>query len=96
MNHPKQTTDLHLPQSIGHRISDETSAMVRQRDRALRILRMKQLVERTQLSRATLYNLIATDPTFPKKIQLSARSVGYLESDVDAWIASRAVSPLAA
>lgn len=58
--------------------------------RALRILRMKQLIERTNLSRATLYVLMATDPTFPRKVKLTARSVGFLESDVDAWIASRA------
>lgn len=60
--------------------------------KSLRILRMKQLLERTQLSRATLYVLMASDPTFPRKIQLSARSVGYLESEVDAWIMSRAAS----
>lgn len=60
--------------------------------KSLRILRMKQLIERTQLSRATLYLLIASDPTFPRKIQLSARSVGYLESEVDDWIMSRAAS----
>ncbi|MGM3411960.1 helix-turn-helix transcriptional regulator [Ralstonia holmesii] len=60
--------------------------------RALRILRMKQLIERTNLSRATLYVLMSSDPTFPPKIKLTARSVGFLESDVDAWIASRAAA----
>jgi len=59
-------------------------------DKALRILRMKQLIERTGLSRATLYVLMASDPTFPRKVKLTARSIGFLESDVDAWIASRA------
>lgn len=58
-------------------------------DKSLRILRMKQLIERTQLSRATLYTLIASDPTFPRKIKLSPRTVGFSESAVDAWIASR-------
>lgn len=64
-------------------------SLVRQIDKALQILRMKQLVERTKLSRATLYALTASDPTFPQKIKLSARTVGYIESEVDAWIASR-------
>lgn len=59
------------------------------------VLRMKQLVERTKLSRATLYVLMATDPTFPRKIKLTARSVGWLESEVDAWIISRADSECA-
>lgn len=68
------------------------SQMARQLDKALRILRMKQLVERTGLSRATLYVLMATDPTFPRKVKLTARSIGFLESDVDGWIASRAAA----
>lgn len=61
-----------------------------QSDKAPRILRVKQLVERTNLSRATLYVLMSSDPTFPPKIKLTARSVGFLESDLDEWIASRA------
>ncbi|CAJ9519345.1 hypothetical protein WL74_00700 [Burkholderia cepacia] len=65
------------------------SPMVRQLQKALRIVRMKQMPERTGLSRATLYVLMATDPTFPTKVKLSARAIGFLESDVDGWIASR-------
>lgn len=60
-----------------------------QSDKAPRILRIKQLVERVSLSRATVYVLMATDPTFPRKIRLTTRSVGFLASDVDAWIATR-------
>ena len=60
--------------------------------KALRILRMKQLIERTQLSRATLYVLMATDPTFPRKIKLTTRTVGWIESEVDTWISSCAVA----
>ncbi|WP_124083970.1 helix-turn-helix transcriptional regulator [Burkholderia gladioli] len=59
-------------------------------DKALRILRMKQVIERTNLSRATLYALAGTDPTFPRKIKLTARTVGYLEQEVEEWILSRA------
>jgi len=56
----------------------------------IRILRMKDLVQRTKLSRSTLYAIGASDPTFPAKIQLTARTVGYSEFSVDAWLASRA------
>lgn len=73
-------------------VSTGAGQMARQLDKALRILRMKQLIERTNLSRATLYVLMGSDPTFPRKIKLTARSVGFLESDVDAWIASRAAA----
>lgn len=65
-------------------------------DKAPRILRMKQLIERTRLSRATLYVLMAGDPTFPRKIKLTARTVGWLEFEVDAWITARANSRVAA
>ncbi|HDR8990312.1 AlpA family phage regulatory protein [Burkholderia vietnamiensis] len=58
----------------------------------MRILRMKQMSERTGLSRATLYVLMSTDPTFPVKINLTARTVGWLEFEVNEWIASRAAS----
>lgn len=81
---PRQSTPDHRAASM------DMPAMIRQLDKALRILRMKQLIERTNLSRATLYVLMSSDPTFPRKIKLTARSVGFLESEVDAWIASRA------
>lgn len=60
-----------------------------------RIVRMKQMCERTGLSRATLYVLMSTDATFPRKLKLTARTVGFLESEVDLWIAARAKSCLA-
>lgn len=58
--------------------------------KAVRILRMKQLIERTNLSRATLYVLMSKDASFPRKIKLTERSIGFLESEVDEWIEARA------
>lgn len=80
-----------LRQSLPHCQSPSAGAtqMVRQLDGALRILRLKDLIERTKLSRATLYTLMASDQTFPKKIKLTARSIGFLESEVNAWIEAR-------
>lgn len=71
-------------------VSAAANRVARQLDKALRLLRMKQMVERTNLSRATLYALAQTDPTFPRKIKLTARTVGYLEQEVEEWILSRA------
>lgn len=76
----------HQPPSAG------ATQMVRQLDTALRIVRMKDLIERTKLSRATLYVLMASDPTFPKKVKLSARSIGFLESEIDGWIFARVLA----
>lgn len=88
----RQTADAVLRQSIPTNVgaAADAGSAARQLNKALRILRMKQLIERTNLSRATLYVLMSTDPDFPRKIKLTARSVGFLESDVDRWIASRA------
>lgn len=84
------------PNSLCNDASFEAPPIVPPVDKALHILRMKQLIERTRLSRATLYVLMAGDPTFPRKIKLTARTVGWLESEVDAWITSRANSRVAA
>jgi predicted DNA-binding transcriptional regulator AlpA len=88
MNNQAQVA-IRQPSSLCSDVRSDTGTLARQIDTALQILRMKQLVQRTKLSRATLYALIATDPTFPRKIKLSTRTVGYIESEVDAWIASR-------
>lgn len=52
------------------------------------ILRRKQVEARTGLSRSTLYAYIATG-SFPTPVSLGARAVGWLESDIDAWLMSR-------
>lgn len=75
---------------LSSNIPGSVGPTVRQLDKGLRILRMKQLVERMGLSRATLYTLMSADPTFPAKINLTVRTVGWLEIEVDAWIAARA------
>jgi prophage regulatory protein len=58
------------------------------------ILRLPAVLERIQRSRATLYamgdkNHPSYDPLWPSAIRLGARSVGWIASEVDAWIASR-------
>lgn len=50
-----------------------------------RILRRRQVEARTGLPRSTLYAKIACGE-FPKQIQLGVKSVGWLESEVSAWL----------
>jgi prophage regulatory protein len=52
------------------------------------IIRIKQVKERTGLSRSTLYTLIK-EGKFAPPILIGARAVGWLSSDIDAWIESR-------
>jgi prophage regulatory protein len=50
-----------------------------------RILRMPLLRQKVGLCKASIYNRIK-DGTFPKPMSLGGKSVGWLESDIDAWI----------
>ena len=54
----------------------------------LAILRLPQVEQRTGLSRSTLYQYMK-DGYFPKTVPLGPRAVGWLESDVSDWIATR-------
>lgn len=71
--------------------------MAKQIESALRIIRRKQVEQKTGLSRSTIYAKFREnkarpqdfDPTFPQPISLGAGSVGWLEHEVDAWILGR-------
>jgi prophage regulatory protein len=52
------------------------------------ILRFPALRPRTGLSRSQTYAKIR-DGSFPAPISLGARAVGWLESDIDAWLESQ-------
>ncbi len=65
----------------------ETSA---EAPRPLRVLRLREVEERTGLRRASIYRRArATPPTFPKPIRLGQNSSGWIESEVDAWLTER-------
>ncbi|SAL64832.1 helix-turn-helix transcriptional regulator [Caballeronia telluris] len=85
----KQLTQ-HQLKSPPSSIPVKHSSTARQPDKAPRIFRMKDLVECTGLSRATIYTLMSTDPTFARKIRLTARTIGFYAHEVEAWLASRA------
>ena len=53
-----------------------------------RIERLPSVIERTGLSRSSIYALIPKDE-FPKPVKLSARAIGFISEEVDAWIATR-------
>ncbi len=50
------------------------------------ILRINHVKARTGLARSTIYERIK-EGDFPTQVSLGARAVGWLESDIDAWIA---------
>ena len=58
-----------------------------------KLLNSKAVQERTGLSRATLWRL-ENAGTFPKKKRITPGRVGWLESEIDEWIRSRAVGDI--
>ncbi|WP_090430513.1 AlpA family phage regulatory protein [Ectopseudomonas guguanensis] len=60
----------------------------------MRILRLRQVQERTGLSRSTIYDRINLkspryDPNFPKPVKIGLSAVGWLEESVNDWIKER-------
>ena len=53
-----------------------------------KILRLKQVVDRTGICRALVYRYIRQGK-FPTSIRLGERAVGWREADVEQWISSR-------
>ncbi len=52
------------------------------------ILRLPQVKIRVGLSRSSIY-LGVSQGKFPRPVSLGARAVGWLESEVDAWLSQR-------
>jgi prophage regulatory protein len=51
-----------------------------------KILRLPVVLDRTGLSRSTVY-LRVTEGRFPRPVSLGARAVGWIETEVEEWIA---------
>ena len=51
-----------------------------------RIIRLKTVLDRTGLSRSTMYRKIA-EGTFPSQVKISIHGAGWHESAINEWIA---------
>lgn len=52
------------------------------------LIKLAQVKSKTGRSRTSIY----TDPTFPKAIKIGARSVAWIEREIDEWVAQRIAS----
>jgi prophage regulatory protein len=60
----------------------------------VRMLRRSQVERRTGLSRTTIYAKLKKnpkrprdyDPSFPKPVSIGAKAVGWVESEIEAWL----------
>jgi prophage regulatory protein len=58
------------------------------RDEKFKIIRLPAVKEKTGWKRSSIYRMVELG-RFPKPISLGARAVGWVEDEVDQWIASR-------
>jgi prophage regulatory protein len=54
----------------------------------MRIMRLKEVTEKTGLAKSTVYNLISQGK-FPKQIDLGARSVGWVDTEIEEWLLAK-------
>jgi prophage regulatory protein len=54
----------------------------------IRILRLSQVIEITGLRKTKLYELQAAGE-FPMRVQITPRSVGWVEGEIQAWLTQR-------
>lgn len=54
----------------------------------IHVLRLPQVCKMTGLCRSSVYQMEA-DRVFPKRMKIGARSVGWIESEVQAWFRQR-------
>ncbi|ABM02109.1 phage transcriptional regulator, AlpA [Psychromonas ingrahamii 37] len=54
----------------------------------MKFIRIKEVLNRTGLSRSVLYAKVAAQ-TFPQSFTLSGSTVAWLESEIEEWIESR-------
>lgn len=53
-----------------------------------RVIRLPEVITKTGLARTTLYRM-STSNEFPASISLGGKAIGWIESEIDAWIEVR-------
>jgi predicted DNA-binding transcriptional regulator AlpA len=54
---------------------------------SITVLTVEQACKELSLSEPTMRRYAKADPTFPQKVQLSVRRVGYLRHDIETYLA---------
>ncbi|WP_413493032.1 helix-turn-helix transcriptional regulator [Morganella psychrotolerans] len=52
------------------------------------LIRLPEVIRRTGYSKPWLYKLIDAGQ-FPKQVKIGSRSIAFVESEVDAWVANK-------
>lgn len=51
-----------------------------------RVIRIREVISRTGLSRTSIFLKCKNDPDFPKSVLLGEKAIGWLEHEVDGWL----------
>lgn len=60
------------------------------------VLRVEDLKRYLGLGRTAIYALCDNDPSFPTRVQLGPRAVGWRRAEIDEWLATRPPAPRSA
>lgn len=65
--------------------------------RRRKVMRRLKLLNTVGIGNSTLYDWLNPkspryDPSFPKQVKLGARSVGWMEDEIEAWLEARLVA----
>ncbi|MFC5707586.1 helix-turn-helix transcriptional regulator [Aeromonas eucrenophila] len=69
-------------------MKDQTEKSPSNEPTPLRFIRMREVTKKTGLCKSSIYELI-NKKDFPQPVHLSARSVAFIESEVEGWMADR-------
>lgn len=86
-----RTANSHLPRLHQPHPTAEVrppADMMNARSDSLRILRLPQVLDVTGLGKTKIYELQAAGH-FPMRVQITTHSVGWVEAEVQAWLAHR-------
>jgi prophage regulatory protein len=70
-------------------VDEPPPSAVEHRAGGARVLRLPQVCHKIGLCRSMIYRL-ESEGRFPRRIKLGVRAVGWIESEVEAWIRERA------
>lgn len=89
--HLIEAEDLLTVKEAGHTMQSSANAPQsdsRSGQKGMAILRRPDVQQRTGLGCTSIYNKMR-DGTFPKPVKIGERAVGWLEHEIEAWIAGR-------
>lgn len=94
LNNRVESAAMHVAESASRSIEMSGSTVENQTTacrNTIKLLRLHQVMEMTGLRKTKIYELDA-EGVFPRRVRITAHSVGWVEAEVQAWLAQRVES----